>query len=77
MKERTKVMRGLKSVETGRIIAEGFIVHYNFFRPHMTLKGKTPAMAIGLNLPFDNWIEFVKYVSGRRQTRMQENLQSS
>ncbi len=63
VKERTKVMRGLKTMESAKIISEGFIVHYNFLRPHMTLKGKTPAVFAGLNVPFHTWIELVDYLS--------------
>lgn len=63
VKERTKVMRGLKTMESAKIISEGFIVHYNFLRPHMTLKGKTPAFATGLKLPFATWIQLVEYLS--------------
>jgi putative transposase len=63
VKERTKVMRGLKTMESAKIISEGFVVHYNFLRPHMTLKGKTPAVAAGLNMPFKTWIELVDYLS--------------
>jgi len=67
VKERTKVMRGLKTIESAKIISEGFIIHYNFLRPHMTLKGKTPAMAAGLKLPFKTWIELVDYLSRNGQ----------
>lgn len=62
VKERTKVMRGLKTIESAKIISEGFIIHYNFLRPHMTLKGKTPAVVAGLKLPFKTWIELVDYL---------------
>ena len=62
VKERTKVMRGLKTMDSAKIIAEGFIVHYNFLRPYMTLKGKTPATMAGLDLPFKTWIELVDYL---------------
>jgi len=62
VKERTKVMRGLKTMESAKIISEGFIVHYNFLRPHMTLKGKTPAAVVGLDMPFKTWIELVDYL---------------
>jgi len=68
VKERTKVMRGLKTMESAKIISEGFIVHYNFLRPHMTLKGKTPAMAVGLKMPFQTWIELVNYLGKKGQT---------
>ena len=62
VKERTKVMRGLKTMDSAKVISEGFIIHYNFLRPHMTLKGKTPAIAAGLKLPFKTWIELVDYL---------------
>ena len=62
IKERTKVMRGLKTMDSAKIISEGFIIHYNFLRPHMTLKGKTPAVAAGLKLPFKTWIELIDYL---------------
>jgi len=62
VKERTKVMRGLKTIESAKAISEGFIIHYDFLRPHMTLRGKTPAIAAGLKLPFKTWIELVDYL---------------
>ncbi len=62
VKERTKVMRGLKTLKSAKIISEGFIIHYDFLRPHMTLKGKTPAVVAGLKLPFKTWIELVDYL---------------
>ena len=62
LKARTKVMRGLKTMDSAKIISEGFIIHYNFLRPHMTLKGKTPAIVAGLKLPFKTWIELVDYL---------------
>jgi putative transposase len=52
-------MRGLKTLESAKIISDGFVVHYNFLRPHMTLKGRTPASVAGLNMPFKTWIELV------------------
>jgi hypothetical protein len=55
-------MRGLKTLESAKIISEGFIIHYDFLRPHMTLKDKTPAVAAGLKLPFKTWIELVDYL---------------
>jgi putative transposase len=62
VKERTKVMRGLKTMDSAKVISEGFIVHYNFLRPHMTLKGKAPATVAGLKMPFKTWIELVDYL---------------
>ena len=55
IKERTKVMRGLRRVDTARAFMDGWLVHYNYFRPHMSLKSKTPAEVAGINFPFRNW----------------------
>ncbi len=55
IKSRTKVMRGLHTVESVRMFMDGWLVHYNYFRPHMSLKDKTPAEVAGINFPFRNW----------------------
>jgi len=55
IKSRTKVMRGLHTVESARLFMDGWLVHYNFFRPHMSLKDKTPASVAGIRFPFKNW----------------------
>lgn len=58
LKARTKVMRGLKEIETAKLFTDGWLVHYNFFRPHETL-GKTPAEAAGITFAFKNWLGVV------------------
>jgi transposase-like protein len=55
LKERTKVMRGLRRIDTARNFLDGWLIHYNYFRPHMSLKDKTPAEVAGAKLPFTNW----------------------
>ena len=60
LKSRTKVMRGMKKRETAMLIMNGWLVHYNFFRPHESLKGKTPAEKAGIKFPFKNWLDVVK-----------------
>ena len=55
IKSRTKVMRGLHTLESARLFMDGWLVHYNFFRPHMSLRGKTPAQVAGIRFPFRNW----------------------
>jgi len=58
LKARTKVMRGLKGIKTARLITDGWLLHYNYFRPHETL-GKTPAKAAGLDFPYQDWKDIV------------------
>jgi len=55
LKARTKVMRGLKSKETGERIMGGWLVHYNFFRPHEGIGNITPAEAAEVKFPYVNW----------------------
>jgi len=55
IKSRTKVMRGLHTVESARLFLDGWLVHYNFFRPHMSLRDRTPASVAGIRFPFRNW----------------------
>lgn len=61
LKDRTKVMRGFKSIRTAELILDGWLVHYNFFRPHETLKGRTPAERAGIKLPFNDWLDVVTH----------------
>ena len=60
IKDRTKVLRGFKTISSAELILEGFFLHYNFFRPHMTLANKTPAEVAGIEAPFKNWTEVVR-----------------
>jgi putative transposase len=60
LRERVKVQRGWKSYETS--IAEGKRIQYNFVKPHMALKGDTPAKKAGINFTKekDKWMELLK-----------------
>jgi putative transposase len=60
LKSRTKVMRGLKKRETARLIMDGWLIHYNFFRPHEALNNKTPSERAGIRFPYENWLDIVK-----------------
>jgi len=43
-------MRGLQNIKTGRAILDGFVIFYNWLRPHETLRERTPAQASGIDL---------------------------
>jgi putative transposase len=66
IKERTKIIRGFKTYDTAELMMDGFLINYNFFRPHMALANKTPAEVAGIKLPVHNWTELVRKV-GRIQ----------
>jgi len=64
IKSRTKIMRDLKSLDTAKLILDGFFVHYNYMRPHEALsKGDdvTPAMKANINFPYANWEQLVRH----------------
>ncbi|MDD4860195.1 MAG: DDE-type integrase/transposase/recombinase [Dehalococcoidales bacterium] len=59
LKERTKVMRAQKNRSTLQRFTDGWLVHYNFFRPHMSLDNRPPAEAAGLKCDKRTWAEIV------------------
>lgn len=60
IKQRTKIMRDLKSRASARIILDGFVTHYNFFMEHDYLGGKTPATAGGVGGGIQNWGDLIE-----------------
>jgi transposase-like protein/predicted transcriptional regulator len=60
LKQRTKVMRGLKNLETAIDFTDGWLVHYNYLRPHESLNDKTPAEVAGIAYPYQNWADIIR-----------------
>ena len=50
VRERDKVMRGMKKEETATVLMEGLKNYYNFLRPHMGIENETPAERANMNL---------------------------
>lgn len=50
LKDRVNAMRGLKDEEKSKTLLDGWVIHYNFLRPHQSLGGKTPAQVVGIHL---------------------------
>jgi putative transposase len=62
LKDRTKVVRGFKNMDTARLLTQAWLVHYNFFKEHETLGNIPPAQKIGIPTPFKDWAEVVSPV---------------
>lgn len=64
IKSRTKIMRDLKSLDTAKLILDGFFVYYNYFRPHETLSepgnDTTPAQKANINFPYSDWEQLIR-----------------
>ena len=77
IKERTKVMRGLQSVESARALLGGWTIHYNYFRDHEGLRNRTPATVAGIKTDVKQWDDVarldVRPVSHARSQRERKN----
>jgi len=62
IRERDKVMRGLKTENTAKTMIESYRAYYNFIRPHQALNGKTPAQQanVALELGRNKWLSLIK-----------------
>jgi transposase-like protein len=59
IRDREKVMRGLKKADT--VILTGYQQYHNYFREHTGLDGKTPAEAAGIEIKGKNkWITVIQ-----------------
>jgi putative transposase len=62
IRDREKVMRGVKKTETP--IIPGYQIYHNYMRPHEALDGKTPAEACGIEVQGENkWITLIQNAS--------------
>ena len=61
-RDREKVARGLKKDDSPLI--DGYQLYHNFIRPHMSLDGKTPAQACGIEINgYNKWITVIQNAS--------------
>ena len=59
IRDREKVMRGLKKMDTA--ILPGYQLYHNYFREHEGLEGKTPAEVAGIKIEGQNkWITVIQ-----------------
>ena len=54
LKDRLRPARGLKHDATAKKWLDGYVVNYNFVKPHIALEGKTPAEAAGIEAKADS-----------------------
>jgi hypothetical protein len=59
LKDRTKIVRGFKRVDTAKLLTQAWLVHYNFFKEHESLGNIPPAQRMGIPTPLKSWAEVV------------------
>jgi transposase-like protein len=66
VRDREKVMRGLKVKETP--ILKGYQLFHNYIRPHEALEGRTPSEACGITIEGQNkWITLIQNASKKEK----------
>ena len=69
VRDREKVMRSLKTTDSP--IFDGLQLYHNYFKPHMGLKGKTPAEAAGITIEGQNrWETVIRNATAGRRPRV-------
>lgn len=60
LKDRTKVFRAFRDVETLIQFTDGWLVYYNFFKLHEGLDNKTPAQEAHVKYDVKNWADLAR-----------------
>ncbi len=60
LKQRTKVIKSFKNMETAKLLTDAWLVHYNFFKEHEYLGNVSPAQKMGIKVPFKDWADVLE-----------------
>ena len=60
IRERLKTMRGLDRVASGQRYLDVWVIHYNLFRKHHSLRNQTPGHRAKMEVSFKEWTDVVK-----------------
>jgi putative transposase len=72
LKDRTKVFKAFRDTETLIQFTDGWLVYYNYFKPHQSLKGKTPAEEAKVNYAIKNWADLAR-IPVAKQTEIESH----
>lgn len=73
IREREKVMRSLKKLETARRTLNRYRAYYNLIREHQALEGRTPAEVSGIRntIGSNKWLELIRRAQQISQCKSQ------
>ena len=66
-RDRIKTLRGLNGLKTGQRYLDGWVLTYNLFRGHESLRNQTPGERAKVNPPFTEWADVVKAEAASRR----------
>ncbi len=66
-RDRTKTLRGMDSRKTGQHYLDGWVLNYNLFRNHESLRNQTPGHRAKVEPPFKEWADVVKAEAAPRR----------
>ena len=72
LKERTDVIRNFGNLATARLLTEGWLTQYNFFKEHESLGNVPPVKTMKVKLPFNDWNDIVKNAGGAKEPYMSQ-----
>lgn len=72
LKERSGVIRSFGNLTTARLLTEGWLIQYNFFKEHESVGNVSPAKEMGIELPFNDWNDIVKNAGGAKELYMSQ-----
>jgi len=77
-RDRNKTQRGLDSQRTAQETSDAIRIAFNFARPHMAIKGKTPAEAAGLDLKLgqNRWKSLIEQSARAAETEQKPRTTS-
>lgn len=70
VRDREKVMRGLKIADTA--ILPGYQIYHNYIRPHEGLSGKTPAEKCGIIIEDNKWKTLIENAKAFNTSELHE-----
>jgi transposase-like protein len=69
LKQRTNVIHHFKDWDTARLLTEGWLIHYNFFKEHESLGNVSPIKYMKVEMPFNDWNDVVRHSNVAEPTR--------
>ncbi|OGD45978.1 hypothetical protein A3K79_00675 [Candidatus Bathyarchaeota archaeon RBG_13_46_16b] len=61
LKQRTRVIHHFRDLETARLLTDGWLIHYNFFKEHESLDNVSPVKHMKMEMPFADWNDIVRH----------------